>query len=350
MTPSFLEKENANILRGLAIVSIMFHNFLHVAYGFTRENEMDFSEERFGNFIRAIDLHPFTILGEWFSFIGWVGVSVFIFFTGFGLGKKYSSYSQINAFQYLKHSYLKLFLLLFPAILFFVIPNMMRSEWHEVIKKFFFLTMLSNFNYPQLKIDPGVYWYFGLTFQFYVFFLLLRKYLKDRGLFLLSFFSIIILGYLGVSEMKYTLSIYKHCFIGWFPVFAIGVWLAANEDKDYQTNLITDVFCFTLSSVIVIIMNINYYMWLFIPIVGLIMFIFLTKIVMRFTQLAKICKWIGSYSAFIFVCHPMARAILRFFYGQNNLYIGLLFYICMTFLIAFCYKQYYIKINSIIKI
>ena len=42
---SLLSRENSNVVRGLAILAIMFHNFLHLdSVGFSKENEMAFSE------------------------------------------------------------------------------------------------------------------------------------------------------------------------------------------------------------------------------------------------------------------------------------------------------------------
>lgn len=82
-----LTKENSLILRGLAIMAIMLHNFLHnPMLGFTQENEMSFSGEHVKHFFSTLDKKWFDPY-DWFSFLGWTGVVVFIFLTGFGVSR-----------------------------------------------------------------------------------------------------------------------------------------------------------------------------------------------------------------------------------------------------------------------
>ena len=66
-----------------------------------------------------------------------------------------------------------------PAVLFFIIGDIEDRELMRIAKKVFALTMLHNFDYPHLKINPSIYWYFSLTFQYYVFFLFFRKKFAD---------------------------------------------------------------------------------------------------------------------------------------------------------------------------
>ena len=47
MDKHLLSKDNSLIVRGLAILSIVFHNFLHFyRFGFAQENEFSFSVEK----------------------------------------------------------------------------------------------------------------------------------------------------------------------------------------------------------------------------------------------------------------------------------------------------------------
>lgn len=351
---SILSKDNSNILRGLAILSIMFHNFLHVNYGFSVENEMDFSQKRADAFFNAISSQPTMFFGELSSFLGWIGVPVFVFLTGYGLQKKYHHRQPVDTFAYIKHNYLKLLFLLLPAIIYFMCFDIKNHLGVEVLKKIFSLTMLHNLDYPHLYYDPRVYWYFSLTFQFYIVFLLFRKYFTPSMLLLVSIVSIVLLGFLGQSEFTNTMSIYKHCVTGWFPVFAIGIWLANKSEKWFaSTNMGTDIvllvlfFCFTL------LMNKNYYTWLLLPLVALFMFFYLAKIILRIPALAKIFIWIGRYSAFIFVCHPIARHLYNSLESRinlHNIYFALFFYALLTFVLSYLYKRFYYSLPVIQKL
>ena len=227
---NILSKENSAIMRGVAILFIMLHNFLHYgSFGFSKENEMSFSAEKQEVFLNAISAPDANIFGEFFSFIGWIGVPVFIFLTGYGLAKKYPIGCPFDRRKYLRHNYLKLFCLMFPAILFFLCMDIKNGMWESFFKHIFSLSMLHGLYYPQLKISPGVYWYFSLAFQFYIFYLIFRKYLTSTVLLLLSTLSLIILYWLCISDFEDVLSIYRHCITGWFPVFALGLYAASSD-------------------------------------------------------------------------------------------------------------------------
>ncbi len=85
-----LSKESSLVLRGLAILCIMFHNFLHLEiFGFCKENEMSFIEERAEAFFNAFSDDVIMSVFQIVSFLGWIGVPVFVFLTGYGLATKY---------------------------------------------------------------------------------------------------------------------------------------------------------------------------------------------------------------------------------------------------------------------
>lgn len=223
-TESILSKHNSTILRGLAIIPIMLHYLLHTSFfNFSLENEMSYSSERWLAFIHAIKTGK-GVLADCFSFAGWIGVSVFVFLTGYGFGVKY--YKKKDISFSLKNNYLKLFILLFPALLLFMGLDIVKHDWLSFIKRFSYIPFLTNFAYPYLNCSPGVYWYFGLTFQFYVFFFLARRLLKKELLVIISVFSIVGLIILYYFEVPDAFSIYRHCITGWFPVLAMGFGLA----------------------------------------------------------------------------------------------------------------------------
>lgn len=72
-------------MRGIAILFIILHNYLHLEqYGFTGENEMSFSGDKAVDFFNAVS-NGSNVIAEFLSHLGWIGVPVFVFLTGYGI-------------------------------------------------------------------------------------------------------------------------------------------------------------------------------------------------------------------------------------------------------------------------
>ena len=98
-----------------------------------------------------------------------------MFLSGFGLCKKYEKYNKIDTKTYIRHSFLKLFWLMLPAVLVYAVRSAFVGNFFRVGKGLFSLTLLNNFVCNILPFEPGVYWYFGLTFQLYIVYLCVRN-------------------------------------------------------------------------------------------------------------------------------------------------------------------------------
>lgn len=285
MSHDLLSRENSKIMRGIAILSIMLHNLLHnPVFGLSKENEMSYNQNLSDSFLNVLASGDTHIVAELISFLGWVGVPVFVFLTGYGLAQKYPPPSSaIDKRKYLYHNYLKLFFLMLPAVLFFIIGDIEDRELMRIAKKVFALTMLHNFDYPHLKINPSIYWYFSLTFQYYVFFLFFRKYLSGRNLLILSILSMLFLYVLGQSGWDNAMSIYKHCLTGWFPLFALGVWWSDKNLKGWMwnTTIAVEVLLFIGLFALLVLMSLNYMSWVFVPLIALGWFWCATRMLMR---------------------------------------------------------------------
>lgn len=311
---NILSKDNSLIMRGLAILAVMYHNYLGMV-GFCATNEMSFVQARADAFFHLL-AHPTGMGGAVFhivSFLGWLGVPVFVFLTGYGLAVKYPPEVRIDKFKYLKNCYLKLFFLLFPAILFFAAFDVLHGAWNHIAKRIIELSMLYNLYYPRLRVDPGVYWYFSLTFQFYILYCFCRKWFKPWMLLLLSVLSLVVLYPLTWGKTPVLLSIYRHCAPGWFPVFALGIWIARNDRaKKWLENMnrLQAFLLFAVSSILVVALNARVIPWLLVPVAGLFAFLALAKLVLHMRPATMALRWIGGLSACIFVCHPIARHLL----------------------------------------
>ena len=347
-------------MRGVAILFIMLHNFLHYGtFGFSKENEMSFSVDKQEAFINAISSPDANIFGEFFSFIGWIGVPVFIFLTGYGLAKKYPIGCPFDRRKYLRHNYLKLFCLMFPAILFFLFMDVKNGMWESFFKHIFSLSMLHGLYYPQLKISPGVYWYFSLAFQFYVFYLFFRKYLIPSVLLILSILSLIMLYWLCISDFKDILSIYRHCITGWFPIFALGIYVASSDTpllknmtmcgRSSLNSIVVTIVASVLLMVLVLYMGWNCVSWVFIPLLALFFFFYVTRLLLNTVYLSNFLRWIGAVSAVIFVCHPVVRTIYMALHINklvNNVYAGVIIYFVMVLLLTYPYMYVFSRMKS----
>lgn len=348
MDYQLLSKNNSLIIRGLAILSIVFHNFLHFyRFGFAQENEFSFTSENAAGFFSH--LGEGHIFANCLSFLGWLGVPVFIFLTGYGFA--------INGFpenrkgwqkDFIKRGFLKLLALLVPALLFFFALDFVHHDiWPQLLKRSTYLTLLANFVYPYVFCNPGVYWYFGLTFQFYLLWALIGKHLNNKRLLAYSLLFLLGFGCLCIIQAPNLLSIYRNCFTGWFFIFAIGVYLAQNRRiaetvLDKSPIWMAAVFSI-LGILLIILMNRWLISWLFVPIVSLFWFLSLEKILLHTHVVSGIFRWIGKLSACIFVCHPIARTITVGLYSHFNdsLILATFFYLTLTAVISVVYYRYY---------
>lgn len=248
-----------------------------------------------------------------------------------------------------------------PAVLFYAGLDIIKGDiWPGLLKRFSYLTMLSNLAYPYLRCSPGVYWYFGLTFQFYILWALFGRRINGKNLLLWSI--IFIVGLLCLCSIKKTsimtvdttsiLSIYRHCFTGWFCVFALGIWFAQSKImQKINTSWWVELLIIIIMGYMMAQMNRLLITWLFVPFIALFFFMALGMLVQRIKPIKSVFQWIGGISAFIFVCHPIARTIVNSIVAPHIeiLFVNVILYLLVTVLISLCYRWLCQRITSIIK-
>lgn len=335
-------------MKGLAISFIALHNFLHLdTFGFVKENENTFSLNRTYQFFDNLKNFEWSVVGDLFSFVGWIGVPVFLFISGYGLIRKYEIQGgeELESGIYVCSSFRKLFLLMLPAVLVFMAINLIRGDWGGVGRNILSLTLMNNFVIPWFPIEPGAYWYFGLTFELYLLYLLIRKW-NVNGLLILGGGFIVfqfVMGYYGAWESN-AWSVTRHNFTGWGHLFLLGMIAG-------KTNLMRFLPCRTLPQallclgvfVLIPILNLNYAVWLItVPFAGLLFFILLAAIFEKNKLLRKIGLWLGKYSAFIFVCHPIVRRfIINPVFSAVPIIVRVVVYIVAFLICAVLYEKLY---------
>lgn len=127
------------------------------------------------------------------------------------------------------------------------------------------------------------------------------------------------------------------------------------QNKNHLTidnhSLFIDIVVFSISTVLVIIMNRWLFTWLFVPVVALVMFVSCGMIIMRIRIFASFFKWLGSLSACIFVCHPIVRFVInRLLLDKvSNLLLIVLIYISVTILVSMVYDRLFNKLISFVR-
>lgn len=164
---------------------------------------------------------------------------------------------------------------------------------------------------------------------------------------LLVWSVILLAGLYGLTAFASpeSLSIFRHCFTGWFPVFALGVWLGLSKKGDnlVPKSIWMELLLFIVFIALIILFSKWMLSWVFIPIIALGWFIVIGLMLMRTRYLSGIFRWIGKYSACIFVCHPIARLIVNngVYPRLHNVLAVVVIYVVLTMGLAFLYDKLY---------
>ena len=220
-----LTRHDTLLLRGLAILLIVVHNFAHWLPGCVDENEYTWSGARLDHLWHVLQDGGPHILLNLFSHYGHYGVAIFLFLSGFGLTRKYemglgsnrsntnynglgnheghgsnrsnanfncpgsleSRGESIPVLGFLRQHAGKLWHLMLPAVVVFYVvglfvPNTPHYEWNAVVE---LLTFTVNLN-PHRPMLLGPWWWFSLMMQFYIVWRLFVYRRSDRALGLLT--------------------------------------------------------------------------------------------------------------------------------------------------------------------
>lgn len=344
----FLTKNETQSMRGVAIVFIVMHNLLHWLLP-TIENEFTFSYDRTQLFWKEITNAQFDLWQDIFSFLGWYGVSVFLFLSGYGLSKKYSTLKYDYTFTIKdfiwRHFKSLFFLMILPYIPFAMMQIYYNAEYLYVFTQ---LTLVSNILNP-FYINPGVFWFFGLIFQFYILFALLlicERNNKRNLLLILNVISIIFMFFLLDNPRLLNWS--RHNFIGWLLPFSMGIFFA--QDKNFIrcfNKVWQNVLWVVIGGALIILSNFNYYTWIISSAFSILSAIGLTKLISKIRVIDNVSIWLGSISAYLFAIHPAIRFLCtKLCWSNMNSTIYILGYLLVSIIIAVIYKRIHKNIFS----
>jgi peptidoglycan/LPS O-acetylase OafA/YrhL len=178
-----LDRKDTTILKALAILAIVFHNFFHIAVN-VRENEFDFNPDRFGVFLRAV-VDPSQTIQALFAFYGHFGVQIFIFLSAYGLAKSHwDDKSSWTSFMWSRAK--KLYPMFALAVAFWAVLDAMHNGAFSVIHDGGpgILLMFAGVStvFPGLGFPPiGPWWFIPFIMQAYALFPFLRGLARRFG-------------------------------------------------------------------------------------------------------------------------------------------------------------------------
>lgn len=322
-------KNDTFLIKGIAIIAILLHNFFHWIPPKTGENEFDFSLGRIMNLFASMQSSPLECINLFFSYFGHYGVQLFIFISAYGLAVSFSK-KPCSWGRFILDRLTKLYSLLLTAIIIYffamiVLEKRLLSiyDWNEIGYKLLFIHTLI----PESGLSlNGPWWFFGLIFQLYLLFPLLFKLIKKYTW--KAFVSVLILSYVFIYISFFVYQPNEHVSFmqnapGHLPEFALGIFFALNKDKKINP-------LFVVSALVLFVLG-NFFEAFF-PFsflsltLLLLVFIDFIKPYIEKTKLAyRILIYFGEISMLLFAVHAFFRPPFIYLNNQWNSFYGALF-------------------------
>lgn len=341
-----LTRADASVIKALAILMIVAHNYFHQVKPFPGENEMVFNAETFWNTVFQIVDHPFDAFHPIASFFGHYGVHIFLFMSGYGLTKKALGYVQkhggiswldlwkVSLNQIAKIVSLTLvgvsILCLYKYIAWGTLPNV------EFFTKYLvFLTFTENLRPGDFGYFVTVWWFMALIVQFYLLFPIIFKGLSRHAY--LTLFVGVLCQLLAVALYQPLLDEHVLVYatpIGHMVLFMLGGYLAMGRRLS----------CWIVLPLVVVLpltfVDPDFFHLSFVAVT---VFLMLTYGLFRERLIAsKTLLWIGGMSMFIYIVHGDLRwQIIPVVNDAQNIwlsYIMFMGYVAEVFIFAILAK------------
>ncbi len=301
--PTPISGSESQAMRGVAILCIMFHNFLHLILP-TVENEFTFSILNTDIFVESLSTRPAWAMADIMSFLGWYGVAVFIFLSGYGLVRKYECNNEhdLQLWSFAKDRWLKLFrLMVVPMTIFVLLWSCFKGQIFPIEKFVQQLALIGNIVFPS-SIQPGVYWFFGLIFQLYIIYRLCIYRRSKSYILIVNIIAFAIFVAVWLLGNDTAMSALRHNCIGWILPFTLGAMFARHDLSMLFARRWVMWLMVILSGAVLTLLNYNLVLWYFSPVAAIVAAISLAK-------LWRGGVWLGALSSSLFVMHPIVRYV-----------------------------------------
>lgn len=332
-----IDKKDTLKIKGIAIALIIFHNYFHLTFTKTKENEISFDQNRFSYFLNDFIYTPSEWIQSLLTYFGHFGVQLFIFISAYSL---YLSHPKIKSSKSFLLSRIKK---IWPM---FILSYLAYCFIHGINDGgiYGFTTVLKNSIGDYILLLTGIYplipgnsfpivgpwWFVSFIIQFYVFWALTSRLFNNSSK--LTLVTLITSGII----LNYTVTPYiQRLFdvkllltpIGHIPEIFIGIYFAkygiVNSRELYFISFIT----LALS---------GYYeiLWPMHHISALIVFLGISLLIIKKLKTKNeqlTLLWLGTYSLPLFLVNGFLRSPFVKGATESNNYWVEIFYGFMLF-------------------
>lgn len=331
----------SKVLRGLAILGIMLHNYCHFLPMAVKENEYTFNPDKPRMFLDRLMALDHDLFVHFMSFLGHYGVPVFLFISGFGLVRKYEqgASATMRPLSFIGSHYLKLLRLMFLGYVAFAVVSYLHPRGYHgytvervVAQMLMYINLLPN---PNHIIKPGPYWFFGLMLQLYAVYALL---MHRRG----PWVTISLIGVCWLAQAMLPpssdpggeiLNRVRYNFVGGMLPFGVGVLYARHGVCLTKAAYAAVV---VVSAAAVLLGGLYFQTWLWVPLFVVTGAVASVKLVP--SSLYGPLVWVGALSSSLFVMHPIAREIIIRMSYRGYVYSGIAVYVASSVLLALLFR------------
>ena len=341
-----LGRQECAALRGLAILSIVLHNYCHILSFSIKESEFtwDINETmRWGDYLKHIDSH---LLINIFSWGGHYALGAFMFLTGYCLVCKYEDETHpisISTPSFVWQHYKKLVMLATVPLFAYIAMQVIIAQYTRatILSLIAQMGMFINLFFKTLIIVPGPFWYLGMIMQVYIIYALTRpgKSRIARWLVPLVLIATHIVLHIAVPQDSLTAEWLRYNAPMAFIPFALGL-LAARYEPQLSLSRIAWAGIAIAMAVAVAACAFNYYLWLLNTVLAAVALIAVVKTLRGW--MLQCAETIGVFSALIYVLHPIARYLTTHLFNQWDHafpHLQLLIYLTLTALAVALYRR-----------
>lgn len=322
-------KDDSLIIKGLAILAIMLHNFFRWVEPTTGENEFGFSANCISNFANLIASEPQEFINIIFSYLGHFGVQLFILISGYGLTKSMLGKPQCWT-AFMGNRLKKLYPLLLVAIAAFFAFNL--AFGYDVPDHFeretAYKLLLIHTLHPYSGLTMcGPWWFFGLIVQLYILFPVLLSLTQRHGTKILAIAAAISYMWILLALFFYdhdagSLMAMQNA-PGHLPEFCFGIWLALRRDTCLNRWwLLPALAAFVLGNFFKAFCPFTF---LAVSVIFVIGYNHAKSFIVRHSTLERTLIFVGSISMFLFAVHGFIRQpFIEFAESHGNAAISLL--------------------------
>ena len=305
-------RDESLMLRALAILMILLHNYLHWVSDTPGENEFTFRIVRVHEFINGLWDTPQDFVRLCASYLGHYGVQVFFFLSGYGLVRKYGGRIP-SWWVFQKRRWVALYPAVFVSAIGYLVYEggrlgfgfVFQTQGLNLLRQ---MVGISNFSPDNVYHPIGPWWFIGVIVQFYLLvpfvFKLVNTY-GDRLLYLIGALSLLAEFFLGPLLESWVDVNINHTIIGHLDVCLMGIWFA-RRDK------VSVAWLVIFSALVAFVMGSFYYsLWL---VSGLMVMLFLLpvmrsicSVIKRHRGLSMVCIFLGNLSLYLFLCNGYLR-------------------------------------------